>query len=198
MCPDTPSLSCWIQLMCHAVCFPVKCVIIPGFVDPHTPQDHRRMIPILLLPCLLRFSTTCFFPDFIPDVLPARYFRKDQKSQFITPLHKMPALRIMGTSSPHLRPVHFSKCLHPVSAWIPALHSRHMDNSDGGSILAALLFCHLNRSRPAKNCSPESKQRNIFIQHISILQKFCFDFIEHRILQIPEFYIRHRKRKLTI
>lgn len=103
-----------------------------------------------------------------------------------------------GTSSPHLRPVHFSKYLHPVSAWIPALHSRHMDNSDGGSILAALLFCHLNRSRPAKKLQSESKQRNIFIQHISILQKFCFDFIEQRILQIPEFYIRHRKRKLTI
>ena len=95
MCPDTPSLSCWIQFMCHAVCFPVKCVIIPGLVDPHTPQDHRRMIPILLYHVFYVFDRL-FFPVFIPDVLPARYFRKDQKSQFITPLHKMPALRIMG------------------------------------------------------------------------------------------------------
>ena len=143
MCPDTPSLSCWIQFMCHAVCFPVKCVIIPGLVDPHTPQDHRRMIPILLYHVFYVFDRL-FFPDFIPDVLPARYFRKDHTA----PQNAGSADN--GTSSPHLRPVHFSKYLHPVSAWIPALHSRHMDNSDGGSILAALLFCHLNRSRPAK------------------------------------------------
>ena len=39
-----------------------------------------------------------FFPIFIPDVLPARYFSKYKKSDLITPLHKILTLRIMGGS----------------------------------------------------------------------------------------------------
>ena len=97
MCPDTPSLSCWIQFMCHAVCFPVKCIVIPGLIDPHAPQDHRRMIPILYYHVFYVFDRP-FFPIFVPDVLPARYFCKDQKSQFIATLHKILTLRIMGGS----------------------------------------------------------------------------------------------------
>ena len=86
--PHTACLAVDIQFLRQTACFIIKRIHIIRIADTHIPQNHRRVIAILHnhLPDI---SHCNLFPASIPHKLPSRYFRDNQKTDFITSIHKI-------------------------------------------------------------------------------------------------------------
>ena len=77
-----------IQAMCCLIGPVVKRIIVLRFIDPHTPQDNRRMIPVLQYHffCVLH---SLLLPFLSSHILPARNFCKYQKADLIASVNEM-------------------------------------------------------------------------------------------------------------
>ena len=84
--------------MSNAVCLGVEFIVILRLVDPHAPQNDRRMVTVLQYHFFGMFAGN-LLPGFIAYMLPARDLGKYQQAQFITGIDEGLCLRIMG--SPH-------------------------------------------------------------------------------------------------
>ena len=92
---DPPGLARRIKLMRQGVRPRVKVMIVPGFVDAHTPQNDRRMVPVApdhpgdvvdrkLLPSL------------IADVLPSGDLFQNEQTHLVAGVEEMTRLRVVG------------------------------------------------------------------------------------------------------
>ena len=87
-----------IQLMRSRVCLLIEFIIIKTFVDSHTPEKDRRMIPVLHH----HFSdilNTLLSPSRVGrDMLPAGNLSEHCQPNLVTGIEKILALRVMGCS----------------------------------------------------------------------------------------------------
>src|SRR6202044_405862 len=86
-----------VKLMGEGIGTSIEVVIVRRFVNAHSPENDRRVIPVAA-----NHATNVvhgnILPRFIADVLPSGDFLQDQKTKFVTCIQEMVGLRIMRSA----------------------------------------------------------------------------------------------------
>src|ERR1700680_1868208 len=70
-------------------------MIVPGFVDAHTPQNDRRMVPVAP-DHAADVVDRKLLPWLIADMLPSRNFFQHQQARLVARVEEMTRLWVMG------------------------------------------------------------------------------------------------------
>src|SRR5580704_12870585 len=95
--PYSTSLTSRVKGVSQSIRANVEVVIVFGLVDPHSPKDDRRMIPIPP-DHTTHIIDRDLLPGLRPNVLPSRYLLQHQQANLIAAVEKVPRLRIVRCS----------------------------------------------------------------------------------------------------